>query len=168
MEITLTLKDDISAALQSMADDLQRADTMEAVGHALVSLTRRAFDDASLRPATWPARGGQDSGGHALLKKSGTLQRSIRVTTHTANSVSVGSDRVYAAIHQFGGTIHAKAGPNLTFKIGDRWISKPSVTIPARPFFPLTSSSGQLTSEAEDTVKEVYRIKLRKYGVKES
>lgn len=167
MEITLTVKDDISAALQEMADDLQRADTMEAVGHALVSLTRRAFDDSSLRPAPWADRG-KDSGGHALLKKSGTLQRSIRVTTFSANSVSVGSDRVYAAIHQFGGTITAKAGPNLTFKIGDRWISKPSVTIPARPFFPLTSSSGQITSEGEEAVKEVYRIKLQKYGVKES
>lgn len=163
MEIRYTIKDDISGALQAMADEVQRADTMEAVGMALVSLTQRAFTDAAKRPAPWAPRG-PDSGNHGLLLDTGTMRRSIRTVTWSANSVTVGSDRIQAGIHQFGGTITGKGGNPLRFKIGGRWITKDSVTIPARPFFPITAS-GQLTQDGEEAVQNVYLVKLKKYGV---
>jgi phage gpG-like protein len=55
---------------------------------------------------------------------------------------------LYAAIHQLGGTIAAKDAPYLKFKIGDRWASKKSVTIPARPFLGLD----------DDDEREIVRI----------
>lgn len=61
--------------------------------------------------------------GKKVLVDTGSLARQFEVTA-TANSVTVSNSMIYAAIHQFGG----KAGRGK------------SVTIPARPFLPVTSS----------------------------
>lgn len=46
-----------------------------------------------------------------------------------------GSNRVYAAIHQFGGTIKPKSAKALHFQIpGLGWVTRKQVTMPARPF----------------------------------
>ena len=58
---------------------------------------------------------------------------------------------IYAAIHQFGGVIRAKKS-FLRFQIpylSDFWFLK-SVTIPARPFFPI--ENGRLTPAAEQLI----------------
>lgn len=68
-----------------------------------------------------------------LGRVSGDLARSI---THKiiGNRVVIGSNLVYARIHELGGTIRAKTAPYLHFKVGDRWVSTKEVTIPERPF----------------------------------
>ena len=72
--------------------------------------------------------------GFRILQKTGSLASSI--TAHyDESSATVGSNKVYAAIHQFGG----QAGRGL------------KVTIPARPFLPLTAD-GKLTPETEQAV----------------
>ena len=80
-----------------------------------------------------------------LNVQSGQLRRSI--TTRfggTSNSpfAEIGTNLIYAPVHEFGATIHAKNGPYLKFKVGTKgmtrkggsWVSVPQVTIPARPF----------------------------------
>lgn len=158
MNITVSITDHVTTALTRLASPAAQRDLMEAIGEGMVSLTQRAFEQPDLRPSAWPAR--TSGGGHALLKKSGTLQRGIAITALDDKSVSITSDRIYAAIHQFGGVIKPKkAGGRLAFSLGGRMVFAKEVTIPARPFFPL---SGGLSSAAEARIKEIVRIKLQK------
>lgn len=60
--------------------------------------------------------------------------------TYAASSrdVTVGSNVIYAAIHQFGGTIRAKTARGLLFTVpgadGDELVNVMSVNLPARPY----------------------------------
>lgn len=70
------------------------------------------------------------------LRLNGGLQDSIE--SHSDNNRAVvGTNKAYAAIHQFGGVITPKKGKYLVFKIGDSWIMTDKVEIPARPFLTL-------------------------------
>lgn len=115
---------------------------LEAIGLQLVSLTKRAFTDAGLRPAEWPPR--KKAVSWQILRKSGTLWKSIRVTDVTGSSVTVGSDRPYAAVHQLGSRRSTGRGGG----------------IPARPFFPVLS--GKLTPLARKKIDEIATQKLEK------
>jgi len=68
MQVTITAQDNISSALARMVDGAGRQGLMEAIGQAVVSQTKLAFDNAGQRPAPWPAR--TTGGSHALLKLS--------------------------------------------------------------------------------------------------
>lgn len=72
--------------------------------------------------------------GGKTLTKDGHLGDSI---THDASDSEArwGSNRIYAAIHQFGGVIKAKTSQGLAFTLanGDGVVTQ-SVTMPARPF----------------------------------
>lgn len=46
----------------------------------------------------------------------------------------IGTNLKYARIHEYGGTIRAINAPYLKFKIGNQWVQKKEVHIPARPF----------------------------------
>ena len=72
--------------------------------------------------------------GFRILQKSGQLATSI-TSHHDDSSATVGSGKEYAAIHQFGG----QAGHGR------------KVSIPARPFLPLTAD-GKLTAATEQVV----------------
>jgi phage gpG-like protein len=122
-----------------------------AVGTALVSYTKRSFRDASLRQSTWPAK--SDGTASNLIRK-GTLLSSIRIVKADKSSVTIGSDRPYAAIQQLGGVIRAKGNKPLVFQIGGKTIFAKKVTIPARPFFPFTPD-GQLAANAVEPVREI-------------
>ena len=100
----------------------------KAMGLAVVSLAQRAFSQASLRPATWPAlkaatiKAKQRKGyGTKPLISSGALAHSPRVVSADRSSVIVGSDRdvgghSLAAIHQLGSTdAHIPARPTWPF-----------------------------------------------------
>ena len=73
-------------------------------------------------PATLAKKLKERKLGAKILQDTGTLAMSIK-PSYTANSVSVGSNVKYAAIHQFGG----KAG------------RAHKVNIPARPFLPINA-----------------------------
>lgn len=78
------------------------------------------------------------SGGKTLTQ-DGHLGDSI---TSAANDKTAewGSNRICAAIHQFGGTIKAKSAKGLRFQIhGGGWITRQQVTLPARPFLGLSN-----------------------------
>lgn len=112
---------------------------MRAIGTGIVSLSKRAFNDASLRPNTWAPK---KSGGTATLKDTSTLWRSIVVGVATRRSVTVKSDRTYAAIHQMGG----KTRP-----------------MPRRGFMPF-DANGKITGRGDKLVKSVIKAWVDKRG----
>jgi phage gpG-like protein len=72
-----------------------------------------------------------------LQVRTGHLRRSIEsgVREEAGGIVGwLGSDVVYARIHEFGGIIKARAGGYLRFPIGDSWVSVQQVKIPPRPY----------------------------------
>lgn len=138
MSISLTMtKNTIAGDLVvKLASAKNPAKVWQAAGLEVVSLTKRAFRDASLRQAPWPDKA-FGLGASRLIRK-GTLRASIRIVTVDKDGVTVGSDRKYAAIHQLGGVIKAKPGKRLVFRLGGKTYFAKSVRIPARPFFPFT------------------------------
>ena len=138
--MSLQIRDTISPALARQARVIRnRKPILEAMGLEFVSLSKRAFSDSALRPSPWaPKKNGQP----ATLRKSGAMWQSIRITETTANSVTSGSDRKYAAIHQFGG----QAGRGH------------KVTIPPRPFLPVLG--GKLTPTAKVKISLVAKAKI--------
>lgn len=73
-----------------------------------------------------------------ILHRSGALARSIDYAVQGMQAI-VGSGLIYAAIHQFGGTILPKAGDRLAFRIGNRQVFARKVTMPARPYIGISA-----------------------------
>lgn len=157
-EIIKIVSDGLTPVLQELgkATEARRAETLQAAGLQLCNMARRSFTNVSLRPSPWPRR--KDDLPHNLLLKTGTLRNSLRVVSSSASSVTVGSDRVYAAIHQFGGTITPKKKKALVFKSGGKTIIRKKIKIPARPFFPILND--ELTDMATRQLSSLIRLKL--------
>lgn len=118
----------------------RRLGIMRAIGVGLQHTTRDRFDSgrdpqgnrwAPLNPDYAATR----RPGPTLQQQgdSGGLKGSITFATE-GNRVIVGSNKVYAAVHQFGATIRPKNARALVFRLGSRVIHARSVTIPARPY----------------------------------
>lgn len=77
-------------------------------------------------------------------EKNGTLQPDtggLRTSVNTKVKMTggrvrgiVSTNKKYAPIHEYGGTIAAKSSPYLFFKVGGQWVKTKEVTIPARSF----------------------------------
>lgn len=152
---------DLAARLKLASN---RVGIHEAMGLAVISMTQRAFNDASLRPTSWAPLA---NGLPARLRKSGTLAKSPWVITAADSGVTVGSDRDYAAIHQLGGktkahVIRAKPGKALNIPgIGFRKkVNHPGSKIPARPYFPFYQD-GSPTPAANTAILQVLEKRLR-------
>lgn len=68
---------------------------------------------------------------------TGDLRASIRYIIRenkTGADALIGTDKIYAAIHEFGGVITPKSAPALVFEIDGQLIITQSVTIPERPY----------------------------------
>ena len=117
-------------------------DLMDPIGAALLGNVLDRFD-AGRAPngAAWPkSRRAAQEGGQTLVD-SARLRNSMTFEPAPA-SVTVGSNVIYAAIHQFGGTIRAKSGGRLKFRVpgfaleggGMQFRQVESVTLPPRPY----------------------------------
>jgi phage gpG-like protein len=149
-------RDNISPALAQLARGIaNKKPILEAMGTQLESLTKRAFNEPALRPIPWKAK---RDGSPATLRKNQLLVRSIRIVDLTNDHVTVGTDRIYAAIHQLGGVIRPK-GRALVFSIGGRKIFAKKVTIPARPFFPFIGDT--MIPAAREKIRLVAEAKIR-------
>ena len=127
------------------------------IGEKLASNTRDRFDEgrdpqgnrwAPLSPWYLPFKRGPSVLKGAAM--SGGLQGSI-TSAVAGHDVAVGSNKVYAAVHQFGATIRPKrAGGMLVFRDagGQAWGAARQVTIPARPYL-------GLSAEDEDDILDV-------------
>jgi len=121
------------AALAGRLTDLQPA--MAGIGAALEALVRDRFD-AGRGPGgrVWPPSRRARAEGGATLVDSGRLRNSIAARPGP-DGVAVGTDVVYAAIHQKGGTILPRRARRLVFTSFDgRTVAADRVDIPARPF----------------------------------
>ena len=107
---------------------------MDEIGAMLVTSTRMRFSRA-VGPdgRAWPPSIRAATTGGQTLIDTGRLSDSI---THVFDktSVTIGTNVIYASVHQFGATIRAKRQRFLTFRVGGRWARKRQVTIPPRPF----------------------------------
>lgn len=98
-----------------------------------------------------------------LLFQTGHLRRSI-TTSVTSDSVTIGTNVIYAAIHHFGGTIKHPGGTRYVIRDGraqfvsngftgpTAGVTKPhNIDMPPRPYLPM-DELGFLQREAEDAV----------------
>ncbi|MBI5770862.1 MAG: phage virion morphogenesis protein [Verrucomicrobia bacterium] len=165
--MAVQLRDNLTPALRRLAAGVEdKKPILEAMGTQLASLTRRAFNEPNLRPAPWPnkltfnASSGTFSRSEpSRLRKNQVLVRSIRIVKLTNSSVTVGTDRIYAAIHQLGGEIRAKNAPALAFKLGGQLFLRKKVTMPARPFFPFIG--GKMTEAAQAKIRAIAEAKIK-------
>lgn len=143
-------------ALLDRLRELEEADiagAMAAVGEAIRTSTLERFDagkDPEERAWKTSIRAQQDGGKTLMVSRD--LANSIHVES-SSKGVEVGTNKEYAAIHQFGGTIRAKGDGPLKFKIGDQWISKKSIKMPARPYLGINDEDmREITHIIEDAV----------------
>jgi phage virion morphogenesis protein len=138
---------------------------MERIAGTLASVTAQNFA-AQGRPH-WLGlqKPGPRRSGGMVLQDTGRLRDSI-VPSHTGDSASIGTNVVYAAIHQLGGQTKAhvilpKNKKALAF--GGRVVKKvnhPGSKIPARPSLPI-DASGNLQPEAASAIESVVTVYLR-------
>ncbi|MBU4460302.1 MAG: phage virion morphogenesis protein [Verrucomicrobia bacterium] len=156
------MRDLLTPRLRAMARKISdKRPLLEAMGLALVSVTQRAFNDESLRPSAWAPKKSED--GRPLLKRSGLLWRSARIVALDGHAVTVGTDRPYAAAHQFG------TGPYTIRPRGKRALYWPGAGhpvgivhhpgLPPRPFFPF-DASGRMTPAGQQRIRSAAMAKI--------
>lgn len=129
---------------------------LKAIGVGLARNVRRRFDAgvdpdggawAELHPAYAPMKKGP-----GILRESGGLKGSI--TRDVAGyELAVGTNKIYGAIHQFGGVIRPVRAKALVFRLAFGLVKTRKVTIPARPFL-------GISAEDEDTIRDVAEVFL--------
>jgi phage virion morphogenesis protein len=125
----------------------QKKALMEACGEALGSGTLKRFqDEEDPEGQHWApvARSGK------ILTDTARLRKSIDYAV-AGDTVLVGSNVVYALIHQKGGEITPKKGKYLKFKVGGKWVNAKKVTIKARPYLGISKADRQ---EIEETIRD--------------
>lgn len=151
MQLSITIgRDDITPELARIAREVRHpAKILRALGTSFATAAQDAFDDAAMRPSPWaPTKTGRKP-----LVNKGLLRRSIRVTHFGDDSVTVGTDRVYAAFHQLGTRgpyeIRPKNKKALAWPGGSQPVKKVMHPgLPARPFFPVDSACGLVPAAA--------------------
>ena len=152
----------ISLTFQVMDEEVQRAvqqlgrimtntrPLMHAIGVGLVGSTHQRFisqtDPDGQAWQTLNQDYASTKRNSRILTESGRLRDSINARASN-DEVRVGSNVVYAAIHQLGGTIRPKNGELLVFRIGDRLIKAKSVTLPARPYLGISVQDEAMIAE---------------------
>ncbi|MFI0477406.1 phage virion morphogenesis protein [Paracoccus jiaweipingae] len=140
------LRAQLKAAQRAAAD---MTPLMEDIGLALETSARTRIAETNVSPdgVAWPKsfRVETAQGGKTLFD-TGRLRDSI---THIAGpgEVEIGTNLIYAAVHQFGATITAKSAGGLFFRLADGTeVLVGSVTIPARPYLGISAQDEQLIS----------------------
>ena len=93
------------------------APAMQSMGRALKTATQLRFRTTSAPDGgQWKKSWRAQTGGGQTLSLTRRLRNSITFES-TTNSVTVGTNVQYAAIHQFGGVVRAKNGPFLAIPV---------------------------------------------------
>lgn len=136
----------VSAAEEQLGRLLERTGDltplMETLGEVLVQGTRRRFESGVAPDGTpWaPSIRVQKEGGKTLM-----LERRLRNSVQSlasATQVEVGSDLIYAGVHQLGATIRPVNAKALRFELpgGLGVVSVSQVVIPARPYLGISAN----------------------------
>lgn len=141
-----------------------RGGALKAIAVGLVGETQSRFERGSgpdgaawapLNPAYAAIKRGP-----GILRESRMLQRSI-TSRVTGDRVVIGSNRVYAAVHQFGATIRPKNARALVFRLrpagkgkggNSGLVTAKSVTIPARPYLGFGKGDREVVMEVLEGV----------------
>lgn len=127
-------------ALQRLARLGKAQGVLKSIGMHLVQETKRRFREAKgpdgqawapLHPLYAATKRGP--GILRELGNAGGLMGSITYQVE-GNRLTVGTNKIHAAVHQFGATIVPKTAPALAFRLGGETVLAKSVTIPARPY----------------------------------
>jgi phage gpG-like protein len=153
------LVDEVSPVMAKLKATLTNlGPILESIGLQIVDITQKAFVDESLRAAPWPPK---RDGSPATLIKSGMLRQSIRIVEIGSTSVTVGSDRVYAAVHQLGSreyqagaSVDIKSRRVLVARYGTTSVYARRQNLPPRPFFPI-DADGNFTETATERISKV-------------
>jgi phage gpG-like protein len=157
LTITTSIEDSLTRDLRRKLEAMQgsgRQRLLRQMGETIVSVAKRSFADSKLRGSPWPAK---KDGSDSNLMRSTSLRRSVRASV-SGDAVVISSDRLYAAIHQLGGTtpahvIKPRFGKALAFGGGVfARVNHPGSVIPARPFLPF-HADGSLTARAGRNVR---------------
>lgn len=143
------------AGLRELARQLDQVDgdkrgALEAIGEGWESLVKGNFAAGTAPDGTpWkPSERARARGGKGTLVLSGDLRDNIRHDVLDDDTVEVGTNKVYAAAHQFGATIvPKKPGGVLRFKTATGWVSARRVVLPARPFLGWNEDGDAMATE---------------------
>lgn len=127
----------LGRAIATCANPEQLLDVVGAVVEEGVQRRFETATDPDGVPWLESLRAREGESGGKTLTDTGRLQGSITRAV-TKDSVAVGTNVIYGAIHQFGGEIVPKNAEFLTFTLasGEGVVTK-SATMPARPFLGL-------------------------------
>lgn len=136
---------------------IDKAGVMNAIAEGLRTSTQERFRSGTDPDGSrWKPSERERSGKGKTLIRTNALSTSIRAKAD-ATGAAVGTNKIYAATHQFGDerTIRAKNGKYLKFKVGGRFVSVSSVrvNIPARPFLGISQSDDE---EIRELLEEVF------------
>lgn len=156
--ITLKIEGDASLAqaLARLSDNQQRRDLMDQIAAYGVSSTQQRFlDEKGPEGTPWKqSRRAKKFGGKTLSNK-GHLLGSLTGSA-TPHSASWGSNKIQAAIHQFGGIIRPKNKKALAFAGIDGLVITKKVTMPARPYLGVNQQDREeIVATAHDWMREV-------------
>ncbi|MFE3838885.1 phage virion morphogenesis protein [Pseudogemmobacter sonorensis] len=128
------------ASIADGAEDL--TDLMDMIGSVLINGAIDRISSTNVAPdgVPWPVSLRAKEDGGKTLHDSGLLMRSI--TSEAApREVVVGSNLIYAGVHQTGATITAKTAKGLSFTLANgESVVVGSVTIPARPYLGISEA----------------------------
>lgn len=149
MSISLKLTgsfDPVATALRRISEiGTQPERVLTPLGHIILNSTRRRIVDqvtpdggpfAALNPGYAAAKDGPG------ILRGRDYQNGLYgslVTQAEGNVLRWGSNKPYAAVHQFGAIIKPRTAKALAFSIGGHPIFRQSVTIPARPYLGFTA-----------------------------
>jgi len=144
------------ARLQALGDDL--TPVMDEIGGMLVASTQDRFERGVGPDGTpWPVSDRARRQGGRTLVDSGRLRDFI---THDPgpNAVTVGTNVVYAAVHQFGATITPDSATALAFTgAGGEPVLAQRVEIPPRPFIGISDADeAEIANIVSDHVREAF------------
>ena len=170
--------DQITPRLRRLVTHLEHlTPVMEDIGRALGNITEDAFQsETSPWGQRWApldaayVRRARKGNAHPILQRTGGLAASVTAGGNN-QSAWVGVSKVYAAIHQFGGTIQHQARTGTVYfkqgrdgTVGKRFVRKSqsnfaqdysagahTQTLPPRPFLPI-SADGALAPVAQTVV----------------
>lgn len=144
---------DDSQAQKSLSQLLNNASNsrviMRGLAQELETLTSDNFESESFGGQAWVRSMGRGK----TLNDTGELKDSI-TSSASSHAAQVGTNMIYARIHHFGGAIRPKQKSHLVFATPNGFARVKSVTLPARPFLPV-SPDGQLQSDGDRRLMEV-------------
>lgn len=139
--------------------DFDVTGVLKSIGQMIVTQTSERFEqEVGPNKKQWKKSKRATEGGKTL-RDSSNLLSSIKPKPPTGNSIVVGTNKVYAAIHQFGGEIKPKNANALYFFVpGVGMVKAKKVTMPARPYL-------GINNDDKEEIRDFVLTKLKRLGV---